>query len=82
MFGRGYLEPTVGSIIRDVERTFDRLYRDISHPFNALQAAIPHVTSAATQDANNQMYRLNIDMNGFRPEDIKRKSSILLRVTR
>lgn len=75
MFGRSFFDPSFRSLIRDVERTFDHLYQDMNRSLNPLHMAIPHVTSAAAND--NGMYRLNIDMAGFRPEDIKRKSVVV-----
>lgn len=34
-----------------------------------LPRALPHVTTAT--DTNSNLYQLNIDMSGFKPEDIK-----------
>ena len=36
---------------------------------NNLPRALPHVSSASSDNSN--LYQLNIDMGGFKPEDIK-----------
>nr|CAH0107097.1 unnamed protein product [Daphnia galeata] len=70
MFGRGFLEPSFRSIIRDMERTMNHLYQDVGRNFNQamLPRAIPHASLA---DDQKPMYRLNVDMSGFKPEEIK-----------
>lgn len=70
MFGRGFFEPSFRSIIRDMERTMNHLYQDVGRNFNQamLPRAIPHASIA---DDQKPMYRLNVDMSGFKPEEIK-----------
>jgi HSP20 family molecular chaperone IbpA len=71
MFGRGFFDPSFRSIIRDMERTMNHLYQDIGrNNFNQtmLPRAIPHASLA---DDQKPVYRLNVDMAGFRPEEIK-----------
>lgn len=69
VFGRGFFDPSFRSIIRDMERTFNHLYQDMGRTLNAtLPRALPH---ASVAEDNKPMYRLNIDMPGFKPEDIK-----------
>jgi hypothetical protein len=70
MFGRGFLEPSFRSIIRDMERTMNHLYQDVGRNFNQamLPRAIPHASLA---DDQKPMYRLNVDRSGFKPEEIK-----------
>lgn len=72
MFNRGFFEPSFRSVFRDMERTINHLYQDLGRSLNAtLPRALPH---ASVVDDNKPMYRLNVDMYGFRPEDIKSKS--------
>ena len=70
VFGRGFFDPSFRSIIRDMERTMNHLYQDIGRNFNQtmLPRAIPHASIA---DDQNAIYRLNVDMSGFKPEEIK-----------
>lgn len=76
MFGRSLFDPSFRSVIRDMERTFDHLYRDVGRSLNAaLPRAIPHASLAAGDE--KPMYRLNIDLSGFRPEDIKSKVIVI-----
>lgn len=50
-----------------MEQMFNSVYRDVGR---ALPISLPHVTSAGVEESPK--YRLNIDVSGFRPEDIKR----------
>ena len=71
MFSRGFFDPSFRSLVRDMERTFNHIYQDVGRSLNAaLPRAIPHASIA---DDNKPMYRLNIDMAGFKQEDIKSK---------
>ena len=69
IFGRNQLDTNrdFQSLMRDMERTFNHLYRDVGRVFH-VPRALPTITSTNEQ---GNVYRLNIDMTGFKPEDIK-----------
>ncbi|XP_032785434.2 alpha-crystallin A chain [Daphnia magna] len=71
VFGRGFgsFDPSFRSLMRDMERTFNSLYQDVGRTFN--QSMLPRALPHASLADEKPMYRLNIDMPGFKPEDIK-----------
>ena len=74
MFGRGPSDANrdFQSLIRDMETSFNHLYQDIGRTFR-VPRAVPTLT---TGNEEGHTYRLNIDMLGFKPEDIKGHSII------
>lgn len=72
MFGRNSLDINrdFQSLMRDMEKTFNHLYRDVGRVFK-VPRALPTITSSHEE---GNVYRLNIDMAGFKPEDIKGNS--------
>ena len=59
----------VRSMMRDMERTFEQLNPLSDRPFRwHLPRALP---LSASHESGSNVYRLNIDMSGFRPEDVK-----------
>lgn len=71
MFGRSGLPDLHPSrdflaFAREMERNFNHLFRDLNRSWN-IPRALP---LSASNEAGN-IYRLNIDMAGFKPDDIK-----------
>ena len=77
MFGRSNLpdlNPSrdILAFVREMERNLNHLYRDFNRSWT-IPHALPH---SATSEAGN-MFRLNVDMAGFKPDDIKGLSCVL-----